>query len=315
MMIPKKPSQQEYRSGHELIAQQVSKGQIEQIEAYFKTIAEGDFTPAKPKLSSTVMIVRNTPEGETPRYHSTAAPEDRIAPANGIEVFMMRRQNSMAFLADAVVFPGGSADPADADPALPWEGPSPAQWAQILHKTEDEARTIVVAAIREVFEESGILLAGTPDGQILSDVSDPKWFAERRALADHKQSFASMLIRENLVLRSDLLCAYSNFITPEYSPKRYDTFFFCALCPEGQDADDKSRESYIADWVEPQWALDMVDQGILTMVPVTIHHVGTIARVKNLQELITAKREICPFMAVPFRAEDGTICIRGMLKY
>ena len=313
MNVPEKPSHQEYRSGHELIGILPEK-EAKKIEAYMEAVEKGEFTPVEPRFASTVMIVRNTPEPPyKPRFHSKAAAEDRIAPPNGIEVFMMRRQNSMAFLPDAVVFPGGRVDPADADPALPWEGPTPAQWAERIGKDEVTTRQIIVAAVREVFEESGILLAGTPDGKILTDVTGDEWLAERKALADHQQSFASMLIRRNLVLRSDLLCFHSNFITPEYSPKRYDTFFFSALCPEGQDADDKSRETYIADWVEPQWALDMVDAGTLTMVPVTIYHLGMIARSNNLQDLVTADKTAKPFMFRPYRTEDGTIVNKGIL--
>lgn len=313
MNIPEKPSHQEHRSGHQLVAY-VPEGEKAKVDDFLAQQEAGTFTPVQPRFASTVMIVRNAPDGECqPRYHSDAQPEDRISPANGIEVFMMRRQSSMAFLPDAVVFPGGRVDPADADPALPWEGPTPAQWAQRIGKDEVTTRQIIVAAIREVFEESGILLAGTPDGAILSDLSGDEWLQERKDLADHKQSFASMLIRRGLVLRSDLLCFHSNFITPEYLPKRFDTFFFSALCPEGQDADDKSRESYIADWVEPQWALDMLDKGILTMVPVTIHHVGMIARAQSLNDLMSADKVAKPFMFRPRKLEDGSIINEGTL--
>src|SRR5580693_9469824 len=83
----------------------------------------------------------------------------RPAPA-GLEVYMMRRQASMAFAAGMSVFPGGSVDPRDADEEVAWAGPDAAAWGRVLDVPPEQARALVCAAVRETFEESGVVLAG-----------------------------------------------------------------------------------------------------------------------------------------------------------
>ena len=118
--------------------------------------------PPTPKLAATVMLVRDSKPGQTKyRIDDGVFPPDFPNNQN-VEVFMLRRVNTMDFLPDAVVFPGGRVDERDSNPDLPWCGPSPKDWAELLGVSEDDARRIVVAAAREVFEECGVLLAG-PD--------------------------------------------------------------------------------------------------------------------------------------------------------
>ena len=110
-----------------------------------------------------------------------------------MDVFMQRRVSTMAFAPRMMVFPGGGVDPRDADPDLPWAGPLPEVWGRTLVADEATARELVVAAVREVFEECGVLLAGTDADTVVGDVSGPRWQEERAALVSHEVSLAEVL--------------------------------------------------------------------------------------------------------------------------
>ena len=130
--------------------------------------------PVAPRPAATVMLVR-----------------DRVAGEGGpVEVFMLRRVASMEFAPRMMVFPGGGVDPRDADPHLPWAGPPPAHWAAWLGCDEASARELVIAAVREVFEECGVLLAGPDADSVVADVSGPQWQQERSALLSRETSLA-----------------------------------------------------------------------------------------------------------------------------
>jgi 8-oxo-dGTP pyrophosphatase MutT (NUDIX family) len=266
-----------------------------------------------PLKASTVMLVRPADPANPAKFRGRTPIEERVAAPNGIELFMIRRQKSMSFAPDAVVFPGGRVDPKDADPALPWAGPSPAEWAAKLHQSEDDARRIVVAAVREVFEECGVLLAGHDANSVVRDVSTPEWGRERDRLIAHEQGFAEVLIRHKLFIRSDLLSYCANWVTPEFSPKRFDTFFFAALCPEGQTPDDCSTEASIADWVEPQWAFDLGDAGEIILLPPTIYNLNFVYHAKDLDELLNTDRPHIQFMEEGAIDENGEHVVTGVL--
>ena len=150
--------------------------------------------PVTPKRAATVMFVRDG--------------------AAGVEVFMLRRVASMEFAPRMMVFPGGGVDPRDADAGLPWAGPSAAEWASLLEVDEPTARVLVAAAVREVFEESGVLLAGPSADEVISDVSGEHWHEQRRRLLDREASLSEVLQEHGLLLRSDLLGYRAHWITP-----------------------------------------------------------------------------------------------------
>jgi 8-oxo-dGTP pyrophosphatase MutT (NUDIX family) len=125
--------------------------------------------------------------------------------AAGIEVFVFRRVATMAFAAGMHVFPGGRLDPGDDDPRVPWAGPSPKDLAVALGATPDGARALVVAAVRETFEECGVLLAGPDSGHLVADVTGAGWERDREALAAGETSLADVLGRRGLGVRADLL--------------------------------------------------------------------------------------------------------------
>ena len=143
---------------------------------------------------------------------------------------------AMAFAGGMHVFPGGSVDPADARRRRPRLGRSAAVGvgARPAAATSALARALVCAAVRETFEESGVLLAGPSPDEVLADVSTDEWEAERTALEAREQSLSELLARRGLVLRADLLRPLAHWITPEVEPKRFDTRFFVARMPAGQ---------------------------------------------------------------------------------
>ena len=221
---------------------------------------------------------------------------------------MLRRVATMEFAPRMMVFPGGGVDPRDADPSLPWAGPSPAQWGLSLLADETTARELVVAAVREVFEECGVLLAGPDADSVVGDVSGPQWKAEREALLSRRVSLAQMLIRRGLVLRSDLLQARDHWITPEFEPKRYDTRFFAALLPVGQIADDQTSEADRADWVDPARLLEDYAADSALMLPPTVVCLEQVAAATSAAQFLADEVPmVAPITPVPVRAGDAVV--------
>ena len=168
---------------------------------------------------------------------------------------MLRRQPSMAFAPGAFVFPGGSVDARDAEIEVGWAGPDAQEWGRMIDAPADLARALVCAAVRETFEECGVLLAGPTADTVVADTRGEDWEADRAALLARSVSLAGLLRRRGLVLRSDLLRPWARWITPVTEERRYDTRFFAAALPAGQRARDVSGEADDAAWVEPAAAL------------------------------------------------------------
>lgn len=272
--------------------------------------------PVSPHYASTVMILRLSQSSKGSDVHSGISVGrgrmDREL-IDGVEVFMLQRAGSMAFAPDAVVFPGGGVDVRDVDEDLPWGGPSPAAWAQLMHCDESQARQLVVAAAREMFEEVGVLLAGPDETSVVCDVSGPEWLDERRRLASHERSFASMLIRQGLVLRSDLLKICSNWLTPEFEPRRYDTFFFAALLPEGQVPDGRTSEAVRVRWVKPQMVLDEGERGTLRLLPPTRYNLSLLTGIHHIERFMAEEPMIERIMLSPAMKDDGVVVLRCVL--
>ncbi len=212
--------------------------------------ASGELTPAEPRNAATVVLLRP-------------------GTSDGPEVYLLRRQASMEFAAGMCVFPGGGVDQRDFDHAVAWAGPSPADWARRLATDEATARALVCAAVRETFEESGVLLAGPSDSSVVSDTTGADWESDRVALEARALSFTEFLDRRGLVLRTDLLGAWSGWLTPVFEPKRYRTWFFVAVLPAGQVTRDVSSESASVTWMGALDAAAAVDAGQMLMLPPT----------------------------------------------
>lgn len=219
-------------------------------DAATRWLAGERWKEATPRRASTVMLVR---DGDS-----------------GPEVFLLRRVSQMAFAPSTMVFPGGGVDPRDGEPDLPWSGPAPEQWAARLGCPTPEAQMYVAAAIREVFEECGVLLASsTPDGA-LADVSDSSWRDIRDRLVARELSLAEVLRAHDLLLRSDLIAAKAHWVTPVFEPRRFDTWFFAALMPGHQVADGETSEADHAAWFVPEELLEAYAAGSASMLPPTV---------------------------------------------
>ncbi|MER5439249.1 NUDIX hydrolase [Streptomyces sp. NPDC002790] len=247
-------------------------------------LAAGTLTPATPRRAATVMLLRNI--------------ED-TAGAKGVEVHMLRRRTSMKFAAGAYAYPGGGVDPRDDDRLVRWAGPTRAQWAERLGVPELEAQAIVCAAVRETFEEAGVLLAGPTPDTVVDDTTGERWQADRQALIDRDLSFAGFLENRGLVLRSDLLGAWARWITPEFEPRRYDTWFFAAALPAGQRTSDDSSEADRTVWITPGRAAAEYDRGELTMMPPTIATLRTLEAYGEVRDALAgaAGRDLTPVLA------------------
>ncbi|MGO4452573.1 NUDIX hydrolase [Arthrobacter sp. RAF14] len=176
-------------------------------------LEHGERTPAAPRYASSVVLIKDTPDG--------------------MSTWLAYRSGSSPL--GVVSFPGGSVEEHD-DDAMPWIGPSPAQWAEALG-IEDPAlaRRHVVAAIRELFEETGVLLAGPDAGSTVAVTSPQEWMAAREAVAAQDKTLADVLNRRGLSLRTDLLKPLVNWLSPDFAHRRFNTRYFAATLPLGQE--------------------------------------------------------------------------------
>jgi 8-oxo-dGTP pyrophosphatase MutT (NUDIX family) len=242
--------------------------------------ARQDGPPVTPKDAATVMLTRDG--------------------SAGLEVFLQHRVAGMPFAGGMTVFPGGGVDRRDAEASVAWAGPQPSQWAEWFGCDESLARALVCAAVRETFEESGVLLAGTESG-IVEDTA-PYGHA-REALVSRELSLAAFLAGAKLMLRADLLRPWANWITPEPEPRRYDTRFFVATLPAGQDADGATTEADSSGWQRPEDALADAQQGRRMLLPPTWMTLSELSEFATSAEVLEAGRSIEPI--IPTFVRDG----------
>ena len=214
-----------------------------------RAFSDGTREPAEPRDAATVALMR--------------------AGDDGPELYLLRRQTSMAFAGGMCVFPGGGVDPRDFDHAVGWAGPQPAEWAAQLGTDEATARALVCAAVRETFEESGVLLAGESGDTVVADTTGEDWERDRAALEARELALTDFLDRRGLVLRTDLLGVWAAWLTPVFEPRRYRTWFFVADLPAGQVTRDVSTESDTVTWLPAMQAVREVEEERLLMLPPT----------------------------------------------
>lgn len=246
-------------------------------------LSDGTLVAATPRDAATVLLLRDSPAGP--------------------EAYLLRRVRAMSFAAGMHVFPGGSVDPADSAAEIGWAGPPAADWARWLSCDEPLARALVCAAVRETFEESGVLLAGQGPDDVLADVSTDEWEAERRALEAREHSLSELLRRRGLVLRADLLRPLAHWITPEAEPKRFDTRFFLAELPAGQVCRDAGTEADARVWVRPADALAQE----LAMMPPTASALRDVADAPSVAAALAAPRAVAPVTPAFVLGDDGVV--------
>jgi 8-oxo-dGTP pyrophosphatase MutT (NUDIX family) len=223
----------------------------------------------------------------------------------GMEVFLQRRVSQMAFAGGMTVFPGGGVDRRDGDDGddgpVAWSGPEPAWWADRFGCDTVLARALVCAAVRETFEECGVLLAGPDADTVVGDAA--RYAEDRAALESRELSLAQFLARNQLVLRADLLRPWSNWVTPEEEPRRYDTRFFLAMLPAGQRADGATSEASGSGWQAPAGALaDWRDRRV-GLLPPTWVTLSELEECGTLEAALAAPRSIEKIM--PRVVRDG----------
>lgn len=262
--------------------------------------ADGTRTAAEPRNAATVVLLRS---GDEP------------------EVYLLRRHTSMAFAGGMFVFPGGGVDPRDFDAAVGWAGPPPADWAGGLGVDEAMARALVCAAVRETFEESGVLLAGPTPAEVVADTTGDDWEVDRVALETRELSMTDFLDRRGLVLRSDLLGVWAGWLTPAFEPRRYRTWFFVAELPAGQRTRDVSTESDLVAWLPASEAVARADAGEVMMLPPTYLTCLEVAQHATPDAVLHAARDRGVEMFTPEVEEvDGVAMltsppwVRGLLE-
>lgn len=244
-----------------------------------RDVLGGAVPPVTPRDAATVMLLRPV----------------QGAGEGGLQVYMLRRRSSMAFAAGAYVFPGGSVDTSDSDEGIPWAGPDAREWGRRLDAPAPLARALVCAAVRETFEESGVLLAGPAGpgaGPALAATGDGEWEADRQALLAGSLTLAGLLRRRGLVLRSDLLRPWSRWITPVTEERRYDTRFFAAALPSGQHARDVGGEADETAWMEPGAALAAASRREIALMPPTAVTLGELRACGDVPAALAARRRV-----------------------
>ncbi len=257
----------------------------ESLAEQARRFADGSETPAEPRNAATVVLMRG----------GVASPE----------VYLLQRQTSMEFAAGMCVFPGGGVDPRDFDHAVAWAGPTPATWADRLGVDEEQARALVCAAVRETFEESGVLLAGESATSVVADTTGEDWEADRVALEARELAMTEFLDRRGLVLRSDLLGAWAGWLTPIFEPRRYRTWFFAAELPTGQRTRDVSTESSRVVWEPAGDAVAAVDDGRMFMLPPTYLTCLEVSRYASPGAVLAACADRDVEMFMPEVVDDG----------
>jgi 8-oxo-dGTP pyrophosphatase MutT (NUDIX family) len=208
--------------------------------------------------ASTVLLVRDGP--------------------TGLEAFMVVRHHKIDFASGALVFPGGSVDPGDFT-----IGADPARCA--AHATLDEhGRALRVAAIRETFEECGVLLARPRGSTALVNGERCKTVAAKAP----GLSFAELLAAEDLSLALDALTPFAHWITPPVMPKRFDTHFYIVATPPDQIALHDGSESVDSTWINPLRALTDADAGTYTMVFATRLNVQMLGESRDVASAVAA---------------------------
>jgi 8-oxo-dGTP pyrophosphatase MutT (NUDIX family) len=238
--------------------------------------------PATPRDAATVMVVRPV--------------------AESFEVFMIRRHQASNFAADLFAFPGGTvrADDRLGEAEAREVGLDPAALHATLARQrdpfanhDDGGIALWVAALRELFEEAGLLLAEDSHGRLL-DLSEPARCAHfealRTLLQDGRISLAALARQEGLRLAAERLSYFSRWITPAVFPRRFDARFFVAELPEGQTASHCQIETTDGVWISPPRALSRGDKRRYPMMFVTREHVRRLADFSSSQRLLAYAR-------------------------
>ncbi len=260
-----------------------------EVSSRARALLAGEWEPPPVRDASTVVLLRDASGLE----------------ATGLETYLMRRAATMAFAAGMYVFPGGRIDEADCDIDLTWAG-EPLD-AGRMTAGQRQARGLIVGAVREVFEETGVLLAVDDSGRFPTE--DAAWEEDRTAVAESSPALAEVLGRRGLRIDPGALPLWTHWVTPEVESKRYDVRFFVAAVPPGQHARDVSGEADQVLWTSPGAALGDYSRGHLPMLPPTVATLADLAALPDVATVLASAsaREVRPLMPRPRLEDDGAI--------
>ena len=199
--------------------------------------------------------------------------------SKGMETWLLTRVKQMAFAAGMTVFPGGRVDDADAD--LPFAGSGAADVAARFGCAEPQARALLGAAVRETFEETGVLLT-TPSADL---------GARRLDVETGAMGFGDLLREHQLAVDTSGLRPWSRWVTPAGETRRYDTRFFIVALPEGVQAEDVTTESSAAEWVAVGEALEQAQRGERKLLPPTLATLSSLVPFATVQDALAAADE------------------------
>jgi 8-oxo-dGTP pyrophosphatase MutT (NUDIX family) len=239
---------------------------------------------AATRPASTVLLLRDSVERE-------------------IEVFMMVRHHEIDFNSGALVFPGGSVDAADCDIIA-----RPELYAD-SEGCDASALSFRIAAIRETFEESGILLARLRGSKNLVDAKQAAVIeaTHRAALSEGKTTFARVLADTGMVLALDELVPYAHWVTPQGMPKRFDTWFFLAAAPPDQLGAHDGKESTDSIWLSPREAIAGGESGRFKLPFPTTRNLIRLGKQPDVKAALddAKRRPIVTVMPVMTRLNGG----------
>jgi 8-oxo-dGTP pyrophosphatase MutT (NUDIX family) len=224
--------------------------------------------------ASTILLLRDTP---------------------AFEVLMVRRHHQIDFASGALVFPGGKIHAGDADPA--WEERSLGWDACEPHK-----RALRIGAIREAYEETGVLLARHGDGSHFG--GDMRAAAARAAVTTGERAFLDLVGELDLSLDLDALSVFARWITPDLMPKRFDTWFYVAIAPPDQLAVCDGWETVDAEWVAPGEAMRLGDAGERKIIFPTRMNLKLLAEAADASDAI-ARARARTLVTVEPKVSDG----------
>lgn len=239
------------------------------------------------------------------------------------EIFFMRRGLNQSFMGGAYVFPGGGLDEGDCDPDLiqcfsPIGGDTDRFFSERLQEPDLEesiALGLHCAAIRETFEEAGVLLALDEVGRtpiFAGPESRGLYAGYRESLHKREMSLQELAARERLHYAPELLIPYAHWITPEIETKRFDTRFFLTLLPEGQNPVHDQSELTASVWMTAAEALSENAAGRIKLMPPTLKTVCELHAFRNTKELLewVTQCSIQPILPQFFKTDQGGIGLR-----
>ena len=237
--------------------------------------------PVPAVMASTVLLLRDNDGSPDP-----------------LEVFMVVRHHQIDFASGALVFPGGKLAKGDRDSSVR----AFCVGADLL---DDDMLGLRVGALREVFEECGVLLAYDEAGAMVAGDRLESLDHYRKPLDRGEIGIVEMLTNENLKLAVDQMVPFAHWITPVFMPKRFDTHFFVVKAPSDQVAQHDGREMVDSVWINPKQALQSAEEGIYTIIFPTRMNLKKLGAYDSVDSALNGAKGQVPFTVEPWTEGEG----------